>query len=93
MLQTMIIKTTGEIVTVSPDKGKTFSLRELQDTVGGFIEIIRLDNHKAFMVLHEEGKLIGLPINSKATKIFQEQYGTGDYIVGDVLIAQYNQID
>lgn len=93
MLPTMIIKADGKVFTVTPANKKTFQLKELQEAVKGFVEIIRLDRHRAIMVINEEGKLIDLPVNETATDLFQEQYGHGDYIVGDVLIAQYEQIE
>lgn len=81
-----IIKTTGEVIEVKPAKGKTFSLKELQDIVGGFIEIVHLPNMK-LMVVNEEGKLNGLPVNHKASDLYP------DIIVGDVLVCDFNQID
>ena len=80
---------------VNPKDGKEFSVEEMKEIVksggnnSGYIEIKRLGS--TYMVLNEEGKLIGLEINSIATSIF-EQYGYNDHIVGDVLICSSKQI-
>lgn len=83
-----IIKTTGETIEVSPKKGKYFSLQELQTIVGGYIEMVYLDDSR-FMVVNEEGKLKNLPLNEKATELFNST----DYIVGDVLVCSRKEID
>ena len=80
-----IIKTNGEVLEVEPKNGTDFSLEEMQAIVGGYIEIVSLGDD--LMVVNEEGKLIGLPINDVATAMI-----TNDIIVGDVLICKNNQI-
>ena len=80
------IKTDGTITEISPKKGLTFSLQELQSYVGGYIEVVSLG--KKIMVIDEEGKLKEKPINTFATKKFKEQYPeTTDVIVGNALIC------
>lgn len=83
----VIIKTSGEAIKTSPQNGKYFQLKELQEFVGGFIEIAHLGDD-AIMVLNEEGKLKGLEYNSVATNLYQSYYGMGDYIVGNVLVCE-----
>lgn len=69
-----IIKTTGEVIEVSPKNGKSFELEELQaivehkvgDVSCHYIEIITMPDGR-LMVVNEEGKLIGAPMNNKAT--------------------------
>jgi hypothetical protein len=85
-----IYKSNGEVIETSPKNGKDFSLKELKEIVGGYIEIIDLDD--AYMVINEEGKLLGLPFNLNATRIYQYFTKNGDYIVGDVLVCPKNQI-
>ena len=85
-----IYKSNGEIIEISPKNGKAFSLKELKEIVGGYIEIIDLDD--AYMVINEEGKLLDLPFNLSATRIYQHFTRIGDYIVGDVLICKKSQI-
>ena len=45
------------------------------------------------MVINEEGKLLGLPLNMDATVIFRAHYpDSNDYIVGDALVCSEKQI-
>ncbi|MDT3388898.1 MAG: DUF3846 domain-containing protein [Bacteroidota bacterium] len=76
-------------------KGETFSLEELQKFVGGYIEIVYLADGKLCMVVNEEGKINHLPMNPIATRLFN-LFTTGapyDYIVGNVLICESNEIE
>lgn len=80
-----IIKTNGEIYRVDPKNGKDFQLKELQEIVGGYIECVYM-NDKIQMVVNEEGKILGLPINVAASSL------VGQCIVGDVLVCERRQI-
>lgn len=90
-----IYKTSGEVIEIKPKNGTDFSLSELQSIVGGYIEIIDLFNGK-IMVVNEEGKLIGLEVNHKATEIYDEAFPMFfvffDVIVGDALVCDKSQI-
>jgi hypothetical protein len=66
------------------------SLDGLQKAVGGYIQIIPTLDGK-IMVLNEEGKMNDLPYNKKATEM--ANIFPNDYIVGDVVIAEENEID
>ena len=82
-----IVKTNGEEVDVQPKNGRDFSLKEVQDIVGGLIEVIPYGT-KELMVLNEEGKLINLPVNNVATDLI---CGIDD-IVGDVLLCKATEV-
>lgn len=88
-----LVKANGEITTVSPKNGIDFTLEELSGFVGGYIEIINTVDRKNLIVLNEEGKLNNLPVNAKATEI---AFGNGSYvvdvIVGDVLVASFEEV-
>jgi hypothetical protein len=85
-----IIKANGEVIeNVQPKKGKHFELKELQEIVGGYIENVWLVGGNDIMVINEEGKLNDLPYNELATKTANLR---NDYIVGDVIIINRNQI-
>ncbi len=86
-----IIKTDGTRIDAVPGNGTDFSLEEMQKIVGGLVEIIDLDEDKC-IILNEEGKIDKLPFNEEATKIFHSYFKTDDYIVGDVLICDNEQI-
>ena len=76
---------------VQPANGSDFSLEELQGYVEGYIEIVDLNDGR-IMVVNEEGLNEGLPVNPLATAIFQERTGVADYIVGNVLICDAEQV-
>jgi len=60
------------------------SLEEMQQIVGGYIEPLRVEHegHIRTMVVNEEGKLIRLPLNIRASEI------AGREIVGNVFILE-----
>lgn len=80
-----ILKTTGEIETIIIDKSQR--LIQLQNIVGGFIEIIKLKSNK-YMIINEEGKLLNLPVNRLASSIYKQ-----DIIVGNALICDKDEIE
>lgn len=67
----------GTTLDILPE-GKRFTLSELQKLVGGYIECIRLSDGSC-LVVDEEGKPKGLPINAQATLLAQLP---GDFVVG-----------
>ena len=77
------LRTSGESEVLSPLNGVNWTLNDLQTLVGGYIEVGRTLDGK-FLVLDEEGKLKGKPLNIQATWMYQ--YGRRDPIVGDVVI-------
>ena len=70
---------------------KEMSLKDMQDTVGGNIQLA-YDDGETQIICNEEGKLEGLPENKEATKLWyrkhHEKHGTPiqDVLVGDVLV-------
>ena len=86
-----IIKTTGEVVEIQPKNGTDFQLEELQAIVGGYIEIVNLRNGK-LICCDEEGKLKGYERNNVATDFMRTIFRTSDFLVGDVLVCDDNQI-
>ncbi len=87
-----IIKSDGARVPTCPKNGKTFQLEEMQGIVGGYIETIRLLDGRV-MVLNEEGKLKGLPVNHMATSVAGASIFTHDVLVGDVLVCESKEIE
>lgn len=80
-----LIKSDGTSIDYAPKNGTDFTLEELQSAVGGFIEIIKISSTQ-IMVLNEEGKLRGLPINYNASLIFA-MAGIREVAVGDVVVC------
>ena len=85
MSKAKLYKVDGTILEVVPANGTDFQLDELKKMVGGYIEIVPAGKGK-IMVLDDEGKLKGKPVNDAATMIFI-QAGYYDTIVGDVLVC------
>ena len=82
-----VIHPDGTESTVHPADGKEFTLKELQNAVEGLIEIVFLKpgHGHATAYVNEEGKLIGLLPNHKATKLIR--LFPGDYVAGNILIV------
>ena len=77
---------------VKPKDGKVFTLKEMQEMVGGNIELIDFPNGKS-IVVNEEGKLIGLEFNELASQEWLKEFPLDKYpfnndgtIVGNALI-------
>ena len=85
-----VIHPDGRVISVKPTQGTTFTLEELQSTVGGFIEIVTTYDNR-WMVINEEGKLNGLPYNPAATERYIN--GVVDPIVGVALVCELDEID
>ena len=82
--QAFIYQANGEIIPITPKNNVSFTLKEMQDIVGGYIEIVYLKDGR-IMVVNEEGKFNDLNPNQEATKLYMN-----DYIVGDVLVTPKN---
>jgi hypothetical protein len=68
--------------------GKPPTLADMQKAVGGYIELIRIDD-TAFGWVNEEGKLNGAPYNPVATVICRalNAIDLDDHIVGPMMIT------
>ena len=75
-----LLKVNGEIEYVKPKK-ETFTLKEMQKMVGGYVEVLPCPKlEKSVVIGDEEGKLKGKPINIRASKTL------GYVVVGDIAI-------
>lgn len=91
-MKTLIIPADGsEVRWEDPAK---IDLDYLSDIVGGLIEAVDIDfpsdpGDQATMYLNEEGKLIGLPRNVRATRLAKRYSGIGltDYIAGTIVMV------
>lgn len=88
----IVIKTDGTKDALQPKNNKVFTLEELKSVVGGYIEIVPL-TEDYLMVINEEGKLLDLPINVVATRVYRASRNTEDFIVGNVLICSNKEIE
>ena len=82
----VLYKSDGTSRPISPEDGKTFSLKEVQEMVGGYVQMIPLSTNR-IMLINEEGKLLGLPRNDMATLVAVLVLGEGDFIVGNALVC------
>lgn len=88
------LKTNLEVIDVVPKNGTDFQYDELREFVGGYIEIVPLKNEKQILVVNEEGKLNGLPVNALATNALALSYQPRitDVIVGDALLCDSDMV-
>ena len=70
------------------------NLKEAQEFVGGYVEGITFPNGD-YLIINEEGKIIGLPINKEATKLWRETFtkdkyafGYDDFVVGPAILIK-----
>lgn len=73
------IRVTGSVEVVEAQGGR-FSLEELQRYVGGYIERVMVGGRT--MWVNEEGRIMGLPVNKRASELAAQE------IVGDVLMME-----
>jgi hypothetical protein len=72
---------------VTPATAGTFALEELQALVGGYIETLRAPDGRGLLLMNEDGKRRGLPVNERATMAMRGYLRPGDVIVGDVVLV------
>jgi len=70
------------------------TLKSAQQFVGGWVEGITFPNGD-YLIINEEGKLMGLPINEQATKLWKETFdndnfitGRNDFVVGPAILIK-----
>ena len=70
------------------------TLKAAQDFVGGYIEGITFPNGD-YLIINEEGKLIGLPLNPEATALWRATFdndnfvtGRNDFVVGPAILIK-----
>ena len=80
-----IINASGDETEVIPKNGTNFELDELQEAIGGYIELVSLASGK-LLIVDEEGLLKSLPINTKASMLARKP------IVGTVIVCEDNQL-
>lgn len=79
-----------DVVSVQPKNRKKFSLEEVQEIIGGYVELVHLDNDN-ILLCDEEGQLKMLPINVLAIEKAKTMGFKGEVLVGDVLFLKNNE--
>ena len=67
-----------KIITDSKDEP---TLKSAQEFVGGYVEGVPFPNGD-YLIVNEEGKLMGLDVNEKATKLWRDTFDNDNYITG-----------
>ena len=83
------IKTDGTIeeITLVDREGDNDRLKQMQDAVGGYIELLYINTKRnEVMIVNEEGLLRRLPVNRRASKL------AGQPIRGNVLFGKATEI-
>ena len=75
------INTTAAEFKIITDKKDEPDLKAAQDFVGGYVEGITFPNGD-YLIINEEGKLIGLPLNPEATALWKATFDNDNYITG-----------
>ena len=63
------------------DEKNTPDLKGAQEFVGGYDECITFPNGD-LLIINEEGKLMGLPLNPEATMLWRMTFDNDNYITG-----------
>lgn len=85
-------------IDVQPANGRSFSLKEMQSYVGGFVELVTLADGR-LMFVDEDGKHKGSlqersqRANGPATDLLRLAGGLpGDYVVGNALVCDKGEV-
>ena len=57
------------------------TLKAAQDFVGGYVEGITFPNGD-YLIINEEGKLMGLPFNPEASALWKATFDNDNYVTG-----------
>ena len=75
------------------------TLKEAQAFVGGYVEGISMPNGD-YLIINEEGKLIGLPLNEEASKLWKDTFdnpnfitGRDDFVVGNAILIKRDALN
>jgi len=85
-----LLKTNDTSTDITPHNGRSFDLQELQQLVGGYIEVVpvNVNDEPSYLVLDEDGKREPKPVNTFATMLFHLAGGAPhDYIAGDAVLC------
>lgn len=83
----LLIKSNGETISIKPTNGVVFTLQELQQHVGGYVEIL-LTKDQRTMIVNEEGRLRNFEVNDEASKLIDQII-----VVGDVVVCDWSMIE
>ena len=81
------------------DKKDEPDYKAVSKFVGGMVEVVTFPNGD-LLLLNEEGKLMGLPLNEKASKLWKDTFdndnyitGRDDFVVGPAILIRAKALD
>lgn len=86
-MEAILFKVTGETIKISPVNGTCFTLKEAQELVSGYVQVIDICPNK-IMIMNEEGKF-HFKLNVEATRLALSNRAIfpNDYIAGDAIVC------
>ena len=91
--------TTAEQFKLISNKKDEPDYKAVSKFVGGMVEVVQFPNGD-LLLLNEEGKLMGLPLNLEATAIWRETFtkdkyafGHDDFVVGPAILIRAKALD
>ena len=75
------VNTTAEQFKLITDKKDEPDYKAVSKFVGGMVECVTFPNGD-LLLLNEEGKLMGLPLNPEATTLWKATFDNDNYITG-----------
>jgi hypothetical protein len=63
------------------------SYQAIRDGVGGCFDCVHIPSLGVDMWLHDEGKILEMPMNAFGTALWVSQYGMSDFIAGNIVIT------
>ena len=75
------INTTAEQFKLITDKKDEPDYKAVSKFVGGMVECVQFPNGD-LLLLNEEGKLMGLPLNPEATALWRATFDNDNYVTG-----------
>ena len=75
------VNTTAAEFKIITDKKDEPQYKEVSKFVGGMVECVTFPNGD-LLLLNEEGKLIGLPLNPEATALWKATFDNDNYVTG-----------
>ena len=82
------VNTTAEQFKLITDKKDEPDYKAVSKFVGGMVEVVQFPNGD-LLLLNEEGKLMGLPLNPEATLLWKMTFDNDNYVTGrkDVVVG------
>ena len=81
MTKKVEINTKASEFKIITDQKDEPDLKAAQKFVGGYVEGITFPNGD-YLIINEEGKLMGLPLNEQASKLWTDTFDNDNYITG-----------